>query len=83
MTLATAGLSAGIPRSFALPAQKTAFLEFAARHPDLRWVQKSNSHRNIRVLPSQALQLDQPDSFVQQFVERPLLVEGRCAGLSS
>uniref|UniRef100_A0A7E4ZVL4 Tubulin polyglutamylase TTLL6 n=1 Tax=Panagrellus redivivus TaxID=6233 RepID=A0A7E4ZVL4_PANRE len=77
VSLATANISLGVPKAFALPSKKDAFEAYANANPDLKWVQKSNAHRGIKVVPKEQLDLTQKDTFVQHFVENPLLVDGR------
>ncbi|CAD5226493.1 unnamed protein product [Bursaphelenchus okinawaensis] len=75
--LATAGLSKGIPKSFALPQQSHDFKEYAKKNPKVQWVQKSNAHREIRILKTDQVELSRADSFVQEYVSNPLLIDGK------
>uniref|UniRef100_A0AC34QA39 Uncharacterized protein n=1 Tax=Panagrolaimus sp. JU765 TaxID=591449 RepID=A0AC34QA39_9BILA len=59
--LATANLTIGVPLAFALPKQKELFLDYAKENPNVRWVQKSNAHRNIKVLPTDQIDLDKSE----------------------
>ncbi|KAI1716073.1 tubulin-tyrosine ligase family domain-containing protein [Ditylenchus destructor] len=77
VNLATCGLRKGVPKAFELPAKRKEFEEFARLHPNLLWVQKSNAHRGIKVKPVSELNLDEKGTFVQQFIENPLLIDGR------
>uniref|UniRef100_A0A914Y430 Uncharacterized protein n=1 Tax=Panagrolaimus superbus TaxID=310955 RepID=A0A914Y430_9BILA len=77
VALATANLSFGVPLAFALPKQKSEFEAYAKEHPETRWVQKSNAHRNIKVLPIKQLDTSKSDTFIQKFVENPLLIDGK------
>lgn len=74
--LATSGIKF-IPKAFSLPAQKTNFLEEAKQNPEKLWVQKSSSHRGIRVKPVEELDLGKQDTFVQEYIHNPLLIDGR------
>ncbi|ALC47707.1 CG4089 [Drosophila busckii] len=65
-----------LPRAFRLPAQGEEFLEYAATHPDTLFVQKHNAHRHIKVKPPQDIVQSSNDSFVQEFIQRPFLVDG-------
>uniref|UniRef100_A0AC34FUD5 Uncharacterized protein n=1 Tax=Panagrolaimus sp. ES5 TaxID=591445 RepID=A0AC34FUD5_9BILA len=76
VALATANLSFGVPLAFALPKQKAEFEAYAKENPKTRWVQKSNAHRNIKVLPIEQLDTNKADTFIQKFVENPLLIDG-------
>ncbi|KAF8387160.1 ttll-15, partial [Pristionchus pacificus] len=75
--LATAKLSAGVPLAFKLPAQADQFKEYAATHPELLWVHKDNTHRNIRIKSVQDIDVTKTNSFVQKFVDNPLLIDNR------
>lgn len=63
--------------AFSLPAQKQQLLDHAKKHPQMKWVQKSNAHRGIEVVQLDQLDLDKKDTFVQHFVDNPLLIDGR------
>ncbi|GMT11530.1 hypothetical protein PFISCL1PPCAC_2827, partial [Pristionchus fissidentatus] len=75
--LATANLSTGVPLAFRLPSQAEEFKAHAAMHPDLLWVQKDNAHRNIRIKSVDAIDFGKTNSFVQKFVDNPLLIDNR------
>lgn len=62
--------------SFKLPEDKSALLGHAAENPDKSWVQKSNAHRGIHIKRIDQLNLDTEGSFVQEFIEKPYLVDG-------
>ena len=82
-----------IPVAFRLPRDADAFRGFAASHPEVSWVTKSNHHRGIRLQrdPEEIIKnvssssassvsdvLSTPiESFVQEFVDKPLLVDNR------
>ena len=53
-----------------------AFYFQVKKNPNIELVQKSNSHRGIRVLKLSQLDLNADGSFVQEFVSKPLLVDG-------
>nr|CAD7444236.1 unnamed protein product [Timema bartmani] len=65
-----------IPRAFRLPGDKDKLMVYAKMHPDTQFVQKSNSHRGVHVVSVAALDLDTPETFVQEYVDKPLLVDG-------
>ncbi|CAB3397377.1 unnamed protein product [Caenorhabditis bovis] len=75
--LATCGLSKGVPIAFELPSQKQDLIEYAKNNPETLWVQKDNAHRNIRIRKIADMDLNKSDSFVQKFVENPLLIDNR------
>lgn len=66
-----------VPKAFKLPGQKDSFLTYAKAHPDAMWVQKSNKHRGIKILPVDQLDMTASGTFLQRYVDRPLLVDGR------
>lgn len=41
-------------------------------------MKKSNDHRGIRIENLQTIDLDTSGTFVQEFVQNPLLIDGRC-----
>jgi len=75
VNLATSGLK-NVPQAFQLPKEKEMFLEYAKLHPDKMFVQKSNNHRGIQIEKIKNLKLDAEGSFVQEFIDNPLLVDG-------
>ncbi|XP_062615764.1 probable tubulin polyglutamylase ttll-15, partial [Saccostrea cucullata] len=66
-----------IPRAFRIPKEKDKFLQYAEEHPDTLWVKKRNNHRGIKITNVQELDLSEEGSFVQVFVDRPFLIDGR------
>ncbi|KAK6028557.1 Tubulin-tyrosine ligase family protein [Ostertagia ostertagi] len=75
--LATSHRLKGIPQSFKLPKQKKELLTYAHQHPNIMWVQKDNSHRNIQVRELKTMNLEKENTFVQEFVSNPLLIDNR------
>lgn len=73
--LATSDLK-HVPKAFHLPKQKDMLLEYAKSNPNHLFVQKSNSHRGIKILKINEMNLDSPGTFVQEYVQDPLLVDG-------
>jgi hypothetical protein len=65
-----------IPPAFKLPQDKQDFLAYAAQHPNVSFVQKNNDHRNIKVKAVAEIDLDSEGTFVQEFIDKPLLVSG-------
>ncbi|XP_071963144.1 probable tubulin polyglutamylase ttll-15 [Antedon mediterranea] len=66
-----------IPKAFQMPQQKSLFKQYILDHPEKLWVQKSSNHRGIRVKNVEALDLRMENTFVQEFVQDPLLVDGK------
>ncbi|CAJ0941734.1 unnamed protein product, partial [Mesorhabditis belari] len=77
VALATANISIGVPQAFQLPYEKEKFIEFAKENPDYLWVQKDNNHRNIEIKLLTEIDFEKPESFVQRFVDNPLLIDNR------
>ncbi|RWS05853.1 tubulin polyglutamylase TTLL4-like protein, partial [Dinothrombium tinctorium] len=74
--LATSDLR-GIPKAFNLPKGKEKFLIYAKENPALLWVQKSKNHRGVKVGNTSDIDLDRAGTFVQQFIQNPLLIDGK------
>ncbi|XP_067680805.1 probable tubulin polyglutamylase ttll-15 isoform X1 [Haliotis asinina] len=66
-----------IPRAFKVPYDKDKFRAYAKDHPGTKWVQKSNNHRGIEIKDIKDLDLTQEGTFVQEYVAKPFLVDGR------
>ncbi|XP_044312902.1 probable tubulin polyglutamylase ttll-15 [Drosophila rhopaloa] len=64
------------PQAFRLPEESDAFLKYAQEHPDTLFVQKNNRHRHIKLKEPSEIDLTSNDSFVQEFIHRPFLVDG-------
>lgn len=62
--------------AFKIPEQRDAFLDYASRHPEKMFVHKSNDHRGISVKNVSDINLAAAGSFVQEFIQRPFLVDG-------
>ncbi|KAK4885271.1 hypothetical protein RN001_001542 [Aquatica leii] len=73
--LATSGLKY-IPPAFRLPKDKDKFLDYARSNNNKQFVEKNNNHRYIRIKNVSEIDLNNKDTFVQEFVEKPLLVNG-------
>ena len=48
----------------------------AKKNPDSLFVQKSNNHRGIRIQPLVSLNLTTGGTFVQEYIHKPLLIDG-------
>ncbi|XP_064599987.1 probable tubulin polyglutamylase ttll-15 [Liolophura sinensis] len=66
-----------IPTAFKMPSDKNKLLTYIKKHPDKMWVQKSNNHRGIRIKTTKELDLEATDTFVQEYVSKPFLIDGR------
>ena len=66
-----------IPPSFKLPENKEELLSYVNDNPKKMFVQKSNGHRGIKIISQiQELNFTTEGSFVQEFIEKPYLVDG-------
>ncbi|KAK2580201.1 hypothetical protein KPH14_012463 [Odynerus spinipes] len=65
-----------IPAAFKIPKDKDLFLQYARLNPDKYFVQKSNDHRGIKIVKISNMNLTATGSFVQEFIDRPYLVDG-------
>lgn len=77
VSLSTGSQSKYIPTAFKLPQQKETFLAHSHMNPSKLWVQKGNHHRGIQVKRITELSLNQDGTFVQEFITKPLLVDGK------
>lgn len=73
--LSTSGLPF-LPKAFKLPNDKMKFLEYITDHPKSLFVEKHNEHRFIQIKEPQDINLDSNNSFVQEFIQNPFLVDG-------
>ncbi|XP_066262671.1 probable tubulin polyglutamylase ttll-15 [Euwallacea similis] len=73
--LATSGLDY-IPPAFKLPEHKEQLLEYSRTHSNRTFVQKNNDHRNIKIEKLSNIDMEKSGTFVQEFVDKPLLVSG-------
>ncbi|GFT91840.1 tubulin polyglutamylase TTLL4 [Nephila pilipes] len=65
-----------IPKSFALPQDKKTFLEYVEKNPIKFWILKSSTHRGMKLMNGTE-DLDSPGSYVQEFIKKPLLINGK------
>lgn len=65
-----------LPPAFKIPEGKKALLKYAGENPEKTFVQKSNGHRGIQVLKISEMDLTTEGTFVQEFIEKPYLVDG-------
>lgn len=65
-----------MPKAFRWPEQKEEFAKFVKDNPDSIFVEKNNKHRSIKIQPSNSINLSASDSFLQEYVQNPFLVDG-------
>jgi len=75
VNLATSGLK-NVPPAFSIPKEKDKLLQYAKEFPDKLFVQKSNNHRGIQIQGLSMLDLESEGSFVQEYIDKPMLVDG-------
>jgi tubulin monoglycylase TTLL15 len=65
-----------LPKAFKLPKEEEEFRQYAAQHPKKLFVQKHNQHRHIYIKSLDEIDFADNDTFIQEFVDDPLLVDG-------
>ncbi|XP_004524318.1 tubulin polyglutamylase TTLL6 [Ceratitis capitata] len=65
-----------MPKAFRLPEQRNEFEKYSQGKPNSLFVEKHNNHRSISIRPPSAVNLSSTDSFIQEFVDNPFLVDG-------
>ncbi|CAH1999100.1 unnamed protein product [Acanthoscelides obtectus] len=76
VTMATSNLKY-IPIAFKLPDDSKELLEYTKKYPNNSFVQKDNFHRQVRIVKVEDIDLKSKGSFVQLYVDNPLLISGR------
>lgn len=65
-----------IPSAFKLPKNQSEFKQFAEKNPGKRFVVKHHQHRKIKIKRVEEIDVNDNLTFVQEFIENPLLVDG-------
>lgn len=65
-----------IPKAFRLPKDRDQFIKYAEENPTKLFVQKGNNHQNIQIKNITEINFDDSETFLQEFVDNPLLVDG-------
>lgn len=65
-----------VPNAFKLPKDRDEFKEYAERNTDKSFVVKHHQHRHIKIKKMSEIDLNDNLTFVQEFIENPLLVDG-------
>lgn len=73
--LATTDLKC-IPKAFRLPQDRDEFKKYADNNPNKMFVQKHNQHRFINIKTIQEIDFNDNDTFLQEYIDNPLLVDG-------
>lgn len=77
MALSTTPRVPHILKAFRMPAEKNKFLAYVKENPDKMWIQKSSSHRGISIETAESVNLELPDTLVQEYMSNPYLVDGK------
>ena len=75
VNLATSGF-ANIPKAFKIPDESEKLKAYARENPEKLFVQKNKNHRGIKIEKIDKIDLSKDGSFVQEFVDDPLLIDG-------
>ncbi|XP_034832589.1 probable tubulin polyglutamylase ttll-15 [Maniola hyperantus] len=65
-----------IPRAFKIPKNKKEFLEYATENRNAVFLEKHNQHRGVYLKNVTEIDLSSGESFVQEYVQKPFLVDG-------
>ncbi|TMW48076.1 hypothetical protein DOY81_006849 [Sarcophaga bullata] len=65
-----------LPKAFRLPSQREEFLDYIEHHPHALFVEKHNEHRHIAIRAPEEINLYSNNSFIQEFIQNPFLVDG-------
>lgn len=65
-----------IPKAFKNSEHKEKFLKYAAENKNAMFLQKHNQHRGVYLKNVTAIDLSSGESFVQEYVQDPFLVDG-------
>ncbi|XP_072941418.1 probable tubulin polyglutamylase ttll-15 [Epargyreus clarus] len=65
-----------IPKAFKLPQNKGEFLAYASKNQNAMFLEKHNQHRGVYLKNVSEIDLSTGESFVQEYVQRPFLVDG-------
>ena len=66
-----------IPKAFKLPEDKVACMEYAQQNPNTLFVQKHFQHRHIFIKSIKDMDLNDNNTFIQEYITNPLLVDGQ------
>ncbi|XP_060804221.1 probable tubulin polyglutamylase ttll-15 [Amyelois transitella] len=65
-----------IPRAFKLPQNKEDFIKYANENKNALFLEKHNQHRGVFLKNVTEIDLSSGESFVQEYVQKPFLVDG-------
>lgn len=75
--LTTTTKSKYIPPAFQFPKMINEFKDFIATNPDAMFVEKNYDNRGVKIVAKSEINFETKNKYVQQFVENPLLIDGR------
>ncbi|XP_059046676.1 probable tubulin polyglutamylase ttll-15 [Achroia grisella] len=65
-----------IPKAFKLPQNKNEFIKYASENKNALFLEKHNQHRGVVLKNVTEIDLSSGESFVQEYVQKPFLVDG-------
>lgn len=65
-----------IPKAFKIPKNTKEFLKYASENRNAVFLEKHNQHRGVYLKNVTAIDLSSGESFVQEYVQKPFLVDG-------
>lgn len=65
-----------IPKAFKIPKNTKEFLRYASENRNAVFLEKHNQHRGVYLKNVTAIDLSSGESFVQEYVQKPFLVDG-------
>ncbi len=74
--LATHVDSEYIPKAFRIPQDREEFQSYVTENPEKRFVVKSVSNRGVKLMQPSEINFEDQETFIQEFVEDPLLIDG-------
>lgn len=66
-----------IPRAFEFPAMVNEFKTYINDNPNKRFVVKNFDNRGVKIVDESEIDYNDDTKFIQEFVENPLLIDGR------
>ncbi|CAH2090156.1 unnamed protein product [Euphydryas editha] len=65
-----------IPKAFKIPKNTKEFLRYASENKNAVFLEKHNQHRGVYLKNVTAIDLSSGESFVQEYIQKPFLVDG-------
>jgi tubulin monoglycylase TTLL15 len=67
--------------TFRFPKKKKQFLEFIAKNPGKKFVEKNLGNRGVKIIDEKNMNFDNSDKLYQVFMDKPFLIEGHAFDL--